>query len=155
MAEGNERFLRLMEPGYAKALAFARSLSRSRSDVREYEDPLSDTQWATLYVIGAMTVLGAILAVACLRERYMKVPSRWLIAIEHVTVIPLATACVFVLLLRLGWSATDHDVVYPPLPATIAIVTILVSHTLRRRRSQLTPSARAPAVSSPAPRPSP
>lgn len=32
MAEGNERFLRLMEPGYAKALAFARSLSRSRSD---------------------------------------------------------------------------------------------------------------------------
>lgn len=32
MGEGNERFLRLMEPGYAKALAFARSLSRSRSD---------------------------------------------------------------------------------------------------------------------------
>jgi len=32
MDEGNERFLRLIEPEYVKALAFARSLSRSRSE---------------------------------------------------------------------------------------------------------------------------
>jgi hypothetical protein len=124
--------------------------------VREYKDPLSDTQWATLYVIGTMTVLGAILALACARERYMKVPSRWLIAIEHAMVIPLAAACVFVSLLRLGWSRTEPSgVVYPPLLTTIALVTILVSSTLRRRRAQLTPSTPVPSVSSPVPRPSP
>jgi hypothetical protein len=125
------------------------------SVVRWYEEPLSDTQSATLEVIGTMTVLGAILALACVRERHMKVPSRWLTTIEHVTVIPLATACVFVALLRLGWSETDNDIAYPPLPATIALVTILVSSTLRRRRAQLTRSTPAPAASSPAPRPSP
>lgn len=144
-----------MPPRYPAGYANWQMVHTMDLVVRYYEDPLSDTQWTTLYVIGTMTVLGAILALACVRERYMKVPSRWLTTIERAAVIPLATACVFVALLRLGWSETDNGIAYPPLPATIALVTILVSSTLRRRRAQLTRSTQAPAASSPAPRPSP
>ena len=144
-----------MPPRYPAAHANWQMVHTMDLVVRYYENPLSDTQWTTLYVIGTMTVLGAILALGCARERHLKVPSRWLIAIEHVTIVPLATVCAFVSLVRLGSSETNGGLVYPPLLTSIALVTILVSSTLRRRRAQLTQSTPAPAAASPAPRPSP
>ena len=109
-----------------------------RSAVQIYQDPLSDSQWATLHLVIAMAGLAALVALVCVFERYRRHPLRVLRAIEHAAVIPLASAVAAISLLGLGWSESDQGITYPPLVTSIALAIILVSTTLRRRRDQLT-----------------